>query len=260
MAFVFENDGAMAGGFHLEHGDDQRVLVADLRWLFAGMAPKTGTPVVRQPFQVHRVGQGADEIGLAAAGQPAHQHEIQLGHHAFQLPQQKLAHGLVAALDQRVGHPGFFPQQLLGQPRAQAAAKTVEITLGVCLGKGFPAGHPLGHHRRRVEGFAQGNSRILPGLLVAYAHLAAFLVGHDGPVDTGRKGPLGKLHRRAHIHQRHIVDEQLPVRRDIRPLSAHESTPARPPAGGAAGQWAGPAGRVRAAGLAPRPARLHPRR
>src|SRR5690606_39212413 len=68
---------------------------------------------------------------------------------------------------------------------------------------------------------AQGDGGGLAVLLVAGADLLPFLVVHQRQVDGAGEGAFGEFDRCAHVHHRHIVEEQLAV---IGAVVAHQNT------------------------------------
>ncbi|MNE56673.1 hypothetical protein D3C80_1515990 [compost metagenome] len=92
-------------------------------------------------LQVDGVVQQLQYFSLAGAGQAADQHEVAFGHGALGGLEQEVTHGLVAANYLGVGDAGFFLEPLLGNLRAQAATKTVEVTVRVGPGERGPGGN-----------------------------------------------------------------------------------------------------------------------
>ena len=172
--------------------------------------------MVGVPFQIQRIAQLAEHFGLAGAGHAAQQYEITLGSRLLQGFQQEGTHGLVATADAGVFDARFGFQPLLHDLRTQAAPKAVQVAIGVSLGKLRPLFDALGLDRPGHQLMPQHDRRLLALLLVTGADPLALIVGHQRQVDHPGERALGEFDRRAGIHHRPVVEENVAVIGDVR--------------------------------------------
>ena len=220
-ALVLQHELALAPGTALEQVDGQAVLEVDLPGLGGGPLAEAGAAVVGVAFQVDAVVQRRDHLGLAGAGHASDDDEVTLGDGLVQGVDEEGPQRLVTA-----DHPGILNARLLLQPllhylRAQPAAEAVQVTLRIGSGEGGPGLETLRLGRTGHQLVAQLDRRLLALVLVTGAHLLPLDVRHQGQADRIGKGAPGKLHRRAHVHHRHIIKKQLAVVTGIR---AHQRT------------------------------------
>jgi hypothetical protein len=220
-AFIFQHELFDATGALFQHIDRQRVLEVDLRRLRGGALAEAGATVVGVPFEVEHVVQLVQHVGLAGAGQAAHQHEIALFDRRLGGLQQEGAQGLVAALDARVVDAGLIAQPLLDDQRAQAATEAIQVTVGVRLGEAGPGMQSLALDGAADQLVAEGDGGSLALLLVAGTDLLPLLVGHQRQVDGAGEGAFDKLDGRAHVHHRRVIEEQLAK---VGAVGAHQFT------------------------------------
>ncbi|MNS92846.1 hypothetical protein D3C72_1269920 [compost metagenome] len=177
--------------------------------------------MVGMAFQVQGVVQYLQHFSLAGAGQATDQDKIALGDGALGGIKQEVTHGLVATNHFWVLNTSFCLEPLLGDLRAQAATKTVEVAFRIGPGEGCPGGDTLIFALATDQLVAQGDGGLLALLLVAGANLLPLHVVHQWQVDHIGKGALGKLDRGAHVHHRDIVQKQLAV---VGAVVTHHST------------------------------------
>jgi hypothetical protein len=102
-----------------------------------------------------------------------------------------------------------FLEPALDDLRAQAATEAIQVAVGVGLGERRPGLQALRFHRAVDQLVAKGDGGGLALLLVAGADLLPLLVGHQRQVDHAREGAFVEFDRGAHVHHRHVVEEQL---------------------------------------------------
>ena len=166
-------------------------------------------------FQVQAVGQLRNHFGLAGAGQATEHHKPALCRRSLRGADEEPAHGLVAPHHPGVVDARFVQQPLLHDLRAQPATKAVQHALRMHPRKLRPRLDTLALDGARHQLVPQRNRGLLTLVLVAGAHLLALTIVHQGEVGNTRKRALPKLHRRAHIHHGHIVQEDVPVVRQV---------------------------------------------
>ncbi|MCY1175398.1 hypothetical protein D9M73_156340 [compost metagenome] len=220
-AFIFQHKLPDTAGALFQHVDCQLVFKVDLRRLRRGALAETGAAMVGVAFKVQHVVQLVQHIGLAGTGQSTDQYEITLLHRLLGSLQQEGTHGLVAAFDTRVLNTRLIAQPALHDLRTQAATEAVQVTVRVRLGKrcpGLQAGLLGGATDQLV---AQGDGGGLALLLVAGANPLPLLVVHQRQVGHAGEGALGEFDRGAHVHHRHVVEEQLA---EVGAVGAHQIT------------------------------------
>ena len=114
------------------------------------------------PFQVQRIVQPAQHLGLAGAGHAAQHQEIAFGDGPVQRIQQEAAHGLVAAGHARIGDAGLVAQPLLHDLRTQAAPEAIQVAVRMRLRERGP-----GVETGRLDGAADQPVPQLDGGLLA---------------------------------------------------------------------------------------------
>ena len=185
------------------------------------------------PFQVQRIVQPAQHLGLAGAGHAAQHQEIAFGDGPVQRIQQEAAHGLVAAGHARIGDAGLVAQPLLHDLRTQAAPEAIQVAVRMRLRERGP-----GVETGRLDGAAdqpvpQLDGGLLATLLVADADQLALFVGHQRQIHHAGKRALGELDGRAGVHHGHVVEEEIAV---VAGVCAHGRQTARDDAGGQGNQ------------------------
>ncbi|MCY1422266.1 hypothetical protein D9M71_379420 [compost metagenome] len=220
-AFILQHELLDATGAFLQHVDGQLVLEVDLRRLRGGALAEAGAAMVGVAFQIEHVAQLVQHVGLAGAGQAAHQHEIALLYRLLGGLQQEGTHGLVATFDARVLDARLIAQPALHDLRAQAATEAVQVALGVGLGERCPGLQACLLGGAADQLVAQGDGGGLALLLVAGANPLPLLVVHQRQVGHAGEGALGEFDRGAHVHHRHVVEEQLA---EVGAVGAHQIT------------------------------------
>lgn len=172
-------------------------------------------------LQVEAVVELAQQVGFAGARHAAQHDEAALGDRVVDGLQQKAAHRLVAADDARVFDASLVFQPGLADLRAQAAAKTVQVTIGMSAREVGPCRHAPRLDRPADQLVAQGNGRVLAALLVAQPHLLPFGVVHERQVDRAGEGPFAELGGRARVQHGNVAQEKLVV---IVGVGAHQTT------------------------------------
>ena len=169
--------------------DRQRIVEIDLRGLAAHALAEAGAAMIGVPFQVQRIVQPAQHLGLAGAGHAAQHQEIAFGDGPVQRIQQEAAHGLVAAGHARIGDAGLVAQPLLHDLRTQAAPEAIQVAVRMRLRERGP-----GVETGRLDGAAdqpvpQLDGGLLATLLVADADQLALFVGHQRQIHHAGNAP-----------------------------------------------------------------------
>lgn len=166
-------------------------------------------------LQVQAIAQLSQHFGLAGAGHAAQQHQVTFGDRLLDGAEQEGTHGLVAATDPGVFDPRFVLEPLLDDLRTQATAKAIQHTVRMALGELGPGLDALRLDFTGHQLMAQDNGGLLPLLFVAGTDAFPFEVGHQRQIDHAGECALEKFDRRASVHHRPVVEEDIAVIGDV---------------------------------------------
>lgn len=190
----------------LKQLDGKPVFEVDVAGLPTRQLAKRRPPVTGVPFQIHRLGDVRQHVGLAGAGHAGQHGPVALCTGLRLGLDEKVAQRLVAARDPGAGDAGLG-QPLLHCLGAQAAAKTVEQGVGLLAQPGQPAFHARGAHRATHQLMAQGDGCGLSLLLVTGTDPGTLLVRHQRQADGGGKGPFLELDGGTQIDEWNLIQK-----------------------------------------------------
>ena len=149
------------------------------------------------------------DVGAAPASHAAQHQQIALCNGIVEGLNQEGTQRFIAAGDARVIDPGLVLEPLLDDLRTHATAKTIQAPFRVGPRKICPRLQSLGLGRTRNQLMPQYHRRLLALLLVTRTHAFAFMVSHERQIDHAGECTLVKFNRRAGVHHRPVVDEQI---------------------------------------------------
>ena len=208
-AFVFEHEAFESFVSFFQHVNGQAVFEINVGRLSGCALAKTGATMVGMPFKVQRIVQLHQHIGFTRASHAAQHQQIALCNGIVEGLNQEGTQRFIAAGDARVIDSGLVLEPLLDDLRTHATAKTIQAPFRVGPRKICPRLQSLGLGRTRNQLMPQYHRRLLALLLVTRTHAFAFMVSHERQIDHAGECTLVKFNRRAGVHHRPIIDEQI---------------------------------------------------